>query len=454
MGVTKRFALLIAVCAVLTAASGFAGGTGFAVAAFLISNSVAVVLLIYDLAATPNTDCLEAERNLDKKLSLNHEHTAEISVRNTSDHSLNVEITDDVPDYFEVGEMPKPQPVSAHSFASFSYKLKPLKRGEYRFPALTLRYPGVLGLIRRTKTVRTEDAIVRVYPNMHDLSEYGIAALSQNLLVNGIRQVKKTADAGEFSTLRPYLEGDNYRLINWPATARAGSLIVNTFSPERNQYIYAMIDASRVMNSRYRNVMILDYAINASFLLADYCIRGGDNFGAQLFASEVQSFVKAEKRAGQMDRIAELFFAAESSENAADYERAMEAFTANVKRRSLIFVFTQLFNAEEALRFAGAVKALMGRHLVCAVTIRDPRLYDCACGRTESGEDGGAGKKGGHDETDDVYRKSAALKYVKDREHISDILKNAGILNLDSDPDKLSLSAVSAYLNIKNRGLL
>ncbi|MBO4363175.1 MAG: DUF58 domain-containing protein [Clostridia bacterium] len=457
MGVTKRLALVAAVCAVITALAGFAGGTDFAVAAFVITGVVAAVLVVYDSVATPKTDCIEAGRVLESRLSLNHTHTAELYVRNKSDYTLTVEITDDVPEHFEHGKLPVKAEIPAHSEHVFTYTLKPQKRGEYVFPAITVRFSGILGMIRRKKTFETADSKYRVYPNIRDLSDYDMAALSRNLLVSGIKQVRANAENGEFSTLRQYAEGDNYKMINWAATARTGELTVNTFAPERNQYIYAMIDASRVMNSSYNNIQMLDYAINASFLLADYCLKGGDNFGAQLFAADVLKFVTAAKGPGQFELISDVFYMAESSENAADYERAASNFAAAVKRRSLIFVFTQLFNAEEAVRFVNAVKAHLSRHLVCAITITDPRLALIAEGTPAGGnktDDESGNGEGGENAAPDVYMRSAALKYVRDRQNIAAVLKNAGIMSFDVEPDKLSLSTVAAYLNIKKQGIL
>ena len=100
---------------------------------------------------------------------------------------LTVEITDDVPEHFEHGKLPIRAEIPAHSEHVFEYTLKPLKRGEYVFPAVTVRYPGVIGLIRRKKKFPTPDSRHRVYPNIRDLSDYDMAALSQNLLVSGIK---------------------------------------------------------------------------------------------------------------------------------------------------------------------------------------------------------------------------------------------------------------------------
>ena len=440
MGFTKRFALVLVICAALIAIAGFAGGKVFAVAACVLVNVIALVLVVYDVVATPKPDCLEVRRELEEKLSLGGTHTVKLTVRNNSRLPLRVELCDDVPEHLEHGPMPAPAQVKPYSETAYTYTLMPKKRGEYVLPRISARYPGVLGLIRRQKRFATPDGVFRVYPNMRDLSEYGIQALSKNLLVTGVRRVRTHSDGGEFSSLRPYVTGDNYRTINWSATARSGALVVNTYSPERNQFVYALLDASRVMNTPYNNILMLDYCINAAFLLADYCIRGGDNIGMEVFASGVQHFVKAGKGNAQFELLADKLYAVESSETAADYDRAASVFATEVKRRSLVFIFTQLFNAEEANRFVQAVRARLSRHLVCAITIGDPRVKEIALSPKDAGYD--------------VYMRSAATKYLMDRRKIADVLTNAGIMCFDVEPDKLSLAAVSAYLNIKKQGIL
>ncbi len=441
MGVTKRLALLLTICAGIILIAGLAGGKFYAILSCVLVNVIVLSLVIYDMIATPGPKKIIPDRELEEKMSLGHTHTASLTVRNTSDVPLKIEVRDDVPEYFVRADDLEPCEIAPHTEGTFTYDLKPIKRGEYTFPCINVRYPGVLGLIRRTAKY-SDGRTYRVYPNMRDLSDYGISALSASLFSMGLKRVRTNSDGGEFSSLREYVPGDNYRYINWAATARAGNIMVNTYVPERNQYIYVLLDSSRVMNTVYNDMLILDYGINAAFLLAAYCIRGGDNIGMELFSAQVSHFIKADKGSAQFEMLADKLYAVRSDESAADYDNAMAVFSSAVKRRSLVFVFTQLFNEEEALRFVKAVKSYMGRHLLCAITIGDPRPEEIASGRS---------KMPGND---DAYLRSAALKYVKDRKKISEILSGAGILNFDTRPDQLSLTAVSAYLNIKKQGIL
>ena len=66
------------------------------------------------------------------------------------------------------------------------------------------------------------------------------------LIEAGARAVRVAGASTEFERLREYLPDDEYRRINWKATARRGKPIVNQFEAERSQNLVLMIDAGRL----------------------------------------------------------------------------------------------------------------------------------------------------------------------------------------------------------------
>jgi len=416
-----------------------AGIAGAAEAVFYLYNIILVSLWAFDMYYTPKPRMLEISRHLETKLSLAAENQVKILVRNTSDHPLKVYVTDDVPFHFKHDLPMKPQLISPHSTAEFVYNITPLKRGEFTFDKIHVRYPGLLGFCRKKISISTAEKY-KVYPNMKALSQYNISSLNKNLFIQGLRKIRTTSSTGEFESLREYNTSDDFRKINWKATARKNSLIVNTYQPEKNQHIFIFIDSSRVMNTEINNIKKLDYAINSAFLLTDYIIKGGDNVGLLVFDHRVRRYLKPGKGPAQFDLMAENLYNIEAPECSASYEEAIDFFNTKQKRRSLIFIFTELFNADEALRFAKAVRARLSKHLVFAITIKDPRIEEMA------------GMKASN--TRDMFLKSAAVKTLQERKKIKSVLTSAGILNTDVSPDKLSLEVVGRYLDIKRSGIL
>jgi uncharacterized protein (DUF58 family) len=332
-----------------------------------------------------------------------------------------------------------PQQIAPHGEATFIYKITPLKRGEFTFDKIHIHYPGLLGFCKKKSIISLLEKY-KVYPNMKALSQYTLNSLSKNLFIQGLKKTRTVSSGGEFEALREYTPGDDVRKINWSATARSNSLIVNTYTPEKNQHIYAFIDSSRVMNSEINDIKKLDYAINSAFLLSDYIIRAGDNIGLMVFDSKVRKYLPPGKGPAQFDLIADDLYNVEAPENSASYTDAIQFFNSKQKRRSLIFIFTELFNKDEALRFAQAIRSQLSKHIVFTITIKDPRLEEMANLEATT--------------TRDLFVKSAAVKVLEERKKIKAVLSSAGILNSDISPDKLSLEVVGRYIDIKRSGML
>lgn len=439
MGVDKRAAGYAAAGGLLILIAGLADNS-LAVLMCVLVNIVLLALYVTDFLVTPAAADLSCERSLDIKLSLSAENEVRITVWNRGSRAVSVRVHDDVPEHFIFEDVSRKKvKIPAKGYYVFTYKLTPLKRGEFRFPAVHVKLYGILGLCTKQRRFSTEDVSYKVYPNMKDLSRYNLASLSKNMFASGVKRVRTVSNGGEFNSLREYTQEDPYNLINWAATSRRNELIVNTYTPERNQYVYVMLDSSRVMNSEIERIKKLDYSINACFLLADYCIKGGDNIGLTVFDHLVERYVAAGKGEAQMDLLAQSLYNVESVETSANYDNAFLTFNAAVKRRSLVFVFTELFNADEAARFAASVKKYMGKHLVYTITINNP-AHRALMERSEN--------------EDDIYVRASAIKFTEERRKISNVLRAAGIMNSDVDPDKLSLAVVSHYLDVKRSGIL
>ncbi|MFX8805324.1 DUF58 domain-containing protein, partial [Acinetobacter baumannii] len=52
-----------------------------------------------------------------------------------------------------------------------------------------------------------------------------------------------------FESLRPYVLGDNYRHIDWKASARSSGLITRQFQVEQHHNILVCLDTSRLMGT-------------------------------------------------------------------------------------------------------------------------------------------------------------------------------------------------------------
>ncbi len=82
----------------------------------------------------------------------------------------------------------------------------------------------------------------RVYPSYLMLHRYELLAMSDNLTELGIKRIRRVGHQTEFEQIKEYVKGDDYRTINWKASARRHELMVNVYQDERSQQIYSVID--------------------------------------------------------------------------------------------------------------------------------------------------------------------------------------------------------------------
>ena len=115
------------------------------------------------------------------------------------------------------------------------------------------------------------------------LRHYELLAVSDNLTEMGIKRIRRVGHHTEFEQIKEYVKGDDYRTINWKASARRHELMVNVYQDERSQQIYNVIDKGRVMQQAFRGMTLLDYAINASLVLSYVAMRREDRAGLVTF---------------------------------------------------------------------------------------------------------------------------------------------------------------------------
>ena len=402
---------------------------------FLASyNGLLIVFFIIDYIITPGPNSIEVKRICDRKFSLGVDNSVILSVRNKSKYILNVEMIDDVPLYFKYRNEVVNVRVFPFNESSGEYFVFPLKRGEYTFNTVHARYNGLLKLCIKNKICELKEKY-KVYPNIKDLRKYTLAAIKKNQLIHGSKKTRNFGIGTEFENLREYNIDDEYRKINWMATARLNKLIVNTYEPERNQQIFILIDSSRVMNSEINNVKKLDYAINSAFVLSEFIIKKNDNVGLLVFDSSVRRFVKPGKGMNQFRVLAENLYNVEENIVSADYRRALTYLNSYHKRRSLLCIFTDLFDTEDASSLVNSLKTISKRHVPLVISIKDMRLYKIASDVAK--------------DENNMFLKAGAMKIIDEREKIKKIFLNSGIASIDIPPDELSIEVLNMYISMK-----
>lgn len=166
----------------------------------------------------------------------------------------------------------------------------------------------------------------------------------------GLRSAQGRGAGTEFDSLREYSVDDEYRRIDWAATARSGKPIVRTYRAERNQTLLMLLDTGRVMAGRVRSpaaagagwgdVPRLDHAMDAVMMLTAVSTRLGGRVGLVAFSDQVRSTVGPGHTRGHLTRVTEAMYSLELVES--DYLRAFTETLARFRRRALLVVLTEL----------------------------------------------------------------------------------------------------------------
>jgi uncharacterized protein (DUF58 family) len=392
-----------------------------------------------DLRGAPGAGDLSVERTVPSKFSIGVANRTTLTVQNSSALGARIVGRETPPAGFAGSRGIGPLLLEPRQDAEIELRFVPPARGAYRFGKVGLRSHGPRGLAGRQFDAGSEQD-VRVYPDLSAVHGYSLLARRGSLHEIGVRAARYAGVGTDFESLREYIDGDDYRDIDWKATARRGSPVVRKFEAERSQTMVLAIDAGRLMTARVGGMAKLDRAINAALLLAYLATRSGDNVGLLVFGRDVQRYLPPRKGHRQFLAILEALYPIEGRVEEPDYAGALRYLATRLSKRSLVVVFTELVGTEPSRRLLGVLGSLTPRHLPLVITQRNLETEAVAVSMPA-------------DESS-VYRSVVAQDVLHDKAAALRLLAARGSLVLDVVPERLSVAAVNRYLEIKARGRL
>ncbi|MDR1540731.1 MAG: DUF58 domain-containing protein [Clostridiales bacterium] len=436
MSITRRFIILAALGLPLLALSQ---AFNLHMAVFAAYNAFCFGLLAVDFFISPSGRSVEIKRDSVEKMRFRAENRVCFSLRHRFSRPISITLKDEIPDWhFTLGEKRRMTIlVPPGEEALFFYTVIPSKRGRFSFENVHGFIEGVLGLCRKY-FIKPLPMDCKVYPDLRDLSKYRLAAQKRMQISQGDRSIKLRGAGEEFESLRDYVDGDDYRKMNWMATARQGKLIINQYQAERNQPVFILVDCGRPMSYTVKGWKKLDYAINAALILSDIVNQQGDNSALMVFDANIKSVIMPGKGEGHRDLLMEALYDAQGSKMASDYEGAFMELLSRQKRRGLAFLFTDFETMEEAREVALGLATLKKRHTPIIVLMENESL-DKMISNSSKRED-------------DLYEKSAAIEFRSERQQIIRSMNAKGIACIQTEAENFALAAVNRYLSSKIRG--
>ncbi|HUG92750.1 MAG TPA: DUF58 domain-containing protein [Planctomycetaceae bacterium] len=396
-------------------------------------------LALGDLVISPRPARIEVRRDAGEVLSVGARNAVRVWLRNRNRTPLVVQIHDEPPQPCTAFDLPLMLELPPGRTVYGTYHVEPHHRGRGSFDRVFLRCASRLKLW----TLYDERALeqpVRVYPNIQALHAVELLARRNRLAEAGVRMSRLRGRGNEFDRLREYRREDEYRSIDWKATARHQNLISREYVVERNQNILFLLDSGRSMCNAHEGITHFDRALNAALLLSHVALRQGDTVGMLVCSNRVDRWVPPVRGGVAVQKIVRQVYDLEPSYAASDYALMVEQLRLRNRKRSLIVLVTHALDEVHLRAIARHVRELRRPHLVLAAFLRnvplDERLDALPATDVEA------------------FQIAAAAEMVHEQARQVAQLETSGLLVVEVLPEQLSSQLISQYLEIKARNLL
>ena len=421
---------------------------GFVIAFMVPESFVAIRLLFYGFALSLLADLLllfaskgkiEAWRAVPEKLSNGDVNPVEIHLVNRYLFPVRAMVIDELPFQFQKRDFKLSATLGSGQQKSFQYELRPVERGVYSFGRLNVFAISPLGLLARRQGF-DQDQEVPVYPSFMQVRKYELLAFTDRLHQYGLKKIRRIGHTMEFEQIKDYILGDDIRNINWKATAKRGSLMVNQYQDEKSQPIYSVIDKGRVMKMPFNGLSLLDYAINTSLVISNIALKKNDKAGVLAFSDKVGNRVVAERRGSQMNLILERLYQLRTDFIESDFSRLYVDVRRSLNQRSLLLLYTNFETLDALHRQLPYLMALSKPHRLVVIFFENTELEGFVAQKATTALE--------------VYQQTMAQKFIHEKKRIVTELRNHGIQTILTRPGDLTVKTINKYLEIKARGLI
>ena len=408
-----------------------------------------IVVSVMDYVTNPLFKSVEVCREMTSKFSLGVENVVTLQIVNRSRHQLRLRLKDDFPDEFLYEAVVHDCRVSPMHDAQVTYRLTPLRRGIYQFADIHLQCWGVLGLIVRQRRFPAA-AEIKVYPNLQAVRQYELLVKRGMLHQIGLKTSRQFGEGTEMERLREYSPDDDFRRIDWSATARQRKPIVREFETERSQDIVVMLDTGRLMASpilletstlhttdspTQKAMQKLDYAINTTLMTAYVSMLKGDKVGLIAFADTVHQYLAPKPGKKQFLTMLETIYALPVYSVEPDFEEAFKYLASKQRKRALIILFTDILDSDSAEGIAAYISQLSRHHLVVCVTLTDSGIVELADQKSADSKS--------------IYQKAIAERLLQEKHATLEILRRQAVITIDVPAHQLTMAVVNKYLELK-----
>lgn len=417
---------------------------GFAYPVFLILGKIALIcillLLVIDFSLLySHKKPVGGSRVMENKLSNGDFNPVIIQLTGRYGFTTEVEVIDELPNQLQKRDLALVRRCPPRFREDFLYEIRPTQRGVYQFGDIRVFIGTQFKLITRRVTISAQKE-AKVYPSFIQYRKYSFLAISNRLEEVGVKKVRQIGSNKEYEQIREYVKGDDFRVINWKATARKNTLMVNQYQEEKSQNVYCLVDKGRLMHMPFEGLTLMDYSINAALVVSGIAMGRGDKAGLVTFSDKIGSFIMAKSKQTQLQSISDALYDQDVRLRESDYLRLYKNIRLKIKKRSLLILFTNFDSVVSLNRQLSFLKALSRNHLLVTVIFDNSEINELADKKAFS--------------IKDTYYQTIAEKFQYDKFSIIKELRKNGIYTILTEPKNLTVNAINKYIEIKAMGAL
>lgn len=303
-------------------------------------------------------------------------------------------------------------------------------RGNHFLAPLYLKAVGPLGLTTYNHKVFNL-AKYTIYPDLPGAKIYHEMRKRGKLRFETGRMKGKLGLGTEFETIRPYSQDDDFKQINWIATAKTLEPMSNVYRIEENKSVMCLLDCGRLMTSPIGGGTRLDYALDALTYLSVVADDSGDRIGAMAFSDRILKSLPSGKNSA--DKIVQILYDIQPELTQSDYDTPLSI--ASRQKRSLIVIFSDIFDRPSIEPLIDAVSTFLKRHSFLIVSALDTEIQDVKIKRVSK--------------TEDAARYYVAGNFIAEQKEIIHELSIRNIRTVVAPPEKLAKATADAYFNLR-----
>jgi uncharacterized protein (DUF58 family) len=156
----------------------------------------------------------------------------------------------------------------------------------------------------------------------------------------------------EFSDVKDYVPGDDYRFIDWKLTAKFDKPYIKQFIEERNLNIIFLVDTSSSYNFSTVTKTKLEYVAEICSLLGYSACKNNDKTGAIFFGNQNLKYLNPEHSFSMVYKILKHILKNKNAHTKSDLKQVFNFCLHTLKKNTVIFLFTNFYseNYEELLK--------------------------------------------------------------------------------------------------------